>query len=230
MAAELIAKGILLGLGAAAPLGPVNVQIARRVLYGGFLPGFALGCGAVSVDVTYAVLSSLSFRWLAEHPAVVRTVSVAGVVLLGYLGVQCLRGEREAFHRDVLKAAPSGRTAPVPNGATRQAGGAAAALGAYVTGLLMTLFNPMTLGFWFVAVPGAGLGANGTEETGRQLPMICAGVFIGTLAWVVFFAGLLSLAGRLRRNWWLAAADLMAGAVLLFIAAVSLWSSVKLFL
>ena len=35
----LIAKGIALGLGAAVPIGPVNVQIARRTLRGGFGAG-----------------------------------------------------------------------------------------------------------------------------------------------------------------------------------------------
>src|SRR3954469_25980234 len=83
----LLARGLLLGLGAAVPIGPVNVEIARRALRGGFLAGFALGCGAVSVDVLYAVLSSLSFVRLLTHPAVSRSIGVLGVILLSYLAV-----------------------------------------------------------------------------------------------------------------------------------------------
>ena len=41
------ARGILLGWGVAVPLGPVNVEIARRTLRRGFRAGFFLGMGAV---------------------------------------------------------------------------------------------------------------------------------------------------------------------------------------
>src|SRR5439155_10800970 len=99
---------------------------------------------------------------------------------------------------------------------------------AYLTGVLMTLLNPMTLGFWFVAVPGALVPI--TKEPSRDLPMICAGVFVGTLAWVVLFAGLLALAtrdsGRRRprhRRAWLAAADALGGLTLLGFALLALW-------
>jgi hypothetical protein len=87
----------------------------------------------------------------------------------------------------------------------------------------------MTLAFWFVAVPGT-LGPI-TKEPRRDLPMICAGVFVGTLAWVVVFTGLLSLAtrrarsrgGATRRHAWLAFADLIGGFVLLGFALAALW-------
>ena len=41
-----LSRGILLGWGVAVPLGPVNVEIARRTLRGGFRAGFFLGMGA----------------------------------------------------------------------------------------------------------------------------------------------------------------------------------------
>jgi hypothetical protein len=61
--------------------------------------------------------------------------------------------------------------------------------------------------------------------------MICAGVFVGTLAWVVVFTGLLSLAtrrarsrgGATRRHAWLAWADAIGGFVLLGFALAALW-------
>jgi L-lysine exporter family protein LysE/ArgO len=207
--AGLIFQGIVLGLGAAVPIGPVNVQIARRTLRGGFWQGFALGCGAVTVDVTYAALSSFGLRLVAGRPAVLGAVTVGGILFLSYLGVLCLRGEREAWRAD-----PIAGGAPV---GTRR--------GAYLTGLVMTLLNPMTLGFWFVAVPG--LVGSITEEPARDLPMIGAGVFIGTVAWVVTFAGILALAGRYRRNAWLAAADAVGGVTLLGFAAAALWRSLR---
>ena len=88
-----VVEGVLIGLGAAAPIGPVNVEIARRTLRGGFAAGVALGAGAVSVDVGYAGLTSFSVgRWL-DRPAVAVPLAVGSVLILTYLGVTCLRGE-----------------------------------------------------------------------------------------------------------------------------------------
>jgi L-lysine exporter family protein LysE/ArgO len=207
----LLARGIGLGLGAAVPIGPVNVQIARRALRGGFWQGFALGCGAVTADVTYAALTSLGVRRLFEIRAIEWTVRIGGVALLAYLGMLCLRGEREAWRCDVLSGADVPR-----HGAHRSA---------YLTGLAMTLFNPMTLAFWFVAVPA--LVGSVAENLAQELPWVGAGVFIGTLAWVVCFSGALAAAGKFRRNWWLAAADAAGGATLLVFAAAALLSSIR---
>src|SRR5439155_16821387 len=168
---DLIAKGVALGLGAAVPIGPVNVQIARRALRGGFGAGFVLGCGAVTVDVTYAVLCSLGLGRAARLPGVEWSVRIAGTVLLTYLGVLCLRGERQAWRFD-----PIADNSIAPRGAARSA---------YLTGLMLTFFNPMTLGFWFVAVPA--LVGSVADDLAHDLPWVCAGLFIGTIAWVVFF-------------------------------------------
>src|SRR5438067_13866243 len=84
-------KAVILGLGAAAPIGPVNVEIARRTLRGGFRAGFALGCGAVTVDVTYAVLASFSLRPVLSRPWLLNVIGIAGAALLAYLGISCLR-------------------------------------------------------------------------------------------------------------------------------------------
>ena len=208
----LIVRGLGLGIGAAAPIGPVNVEIARRTLRGRAAAGFALGCGAVTVDVTYAVLSSLSLGRLLNRPAVVWPITIGGVLLLIYLGVLCLRGAVRDWNADPLTSAP-----PSPS-----------VHGAYLTGVLMTLLNPMTIAFWFVMVP-ATVGAI-TSQPGRDLPWICVGVFFSTLAWVMGFVSILSWAGRWRRNWWLAAADAVGGVLLLAFAAAGLWRLTRPFL
>jgi threonine/homoserine/homoserine lactone efflux protein len=188
----------------------VNVEIARRTLRGGFLAGFFLGMGAVSVDVMYAAVSSLSFARLLSAPGVSRAIGIAGVLLLLYLAVMSFRAARRDLAADRIREADaeseSSDSSTVPS---RSAGSA------YLTGVLMTLFNPMNVIFWFTVVPGqvtAGSGAAG-------LPVVGLGVFLGTMSWVVAFAGLLAWAGRYRRTWWLAAADAVGGAILFGFAA-----------
>jgi threonine/homoserine/homoserine lactone efflux protein len=216
-ATALFWRGVMLGMAAAVPIGPVNVQIARHALRRGFGAAFALGCGAVTVDVGYAVLTSVGAESLGRLPVFQHTLRVGGVVLLTYLGVMCLVGARRAWHADPIAGGSSEATRP---GAGR--------IGAYATGLLMTLFNPMTLAFWFLAVPATVGPVAGAAR--HDLAIVCSGVFAGTVSWVVFFAGVLALAGRYRRNWWLAAADAAGGAALLVFAAAALLSSVRAFL
>jgi L-lysine exporter family protein LysE/ArgO len=211
----VVAEGILLGLGAAVPIGPVNVQIARHALRSGFLSAFTLGCGAVTVDVFYAVLASVGVERLVRNDVVEWALRVAGVGLLTCLGAMCLRSEREAWRSDPI--GPDAAPAPRPHAGR-----------VYLSGLFMTLLNPMTLAFWFVAVPALA-GPVGAGE-GSSLALICSGVFAGTVTWVVVFAGVLTLAGRFRRNWWLAAADAAGGAALLVFAAAALLSSLRPFL
>jgi threonine/homoserine/homoserine lactone efflux protein len=237
----LLKLGIVLGLGAAAPIGPVNVEIARRTLRGGFVPGFALGCGAVSVDVLYAVLSSQGLQRVLDRPAVYWTLGVGGIAVLLYLSALCFRAAWRARRVDPLTVpttspepggaaggAPMSDPGREPNGGPAPAAPAGTARGAYGAGVLMTLLNPLTLAFWFVAVPGT-LGPI-TEEPRAHLPMICAGVFLGTLGWVVAFAGTLALAGRYRRAWWTAAADAAGGATLLAFALAALWRLARPFI
>ena len=195
------------------PIGPVNVEIARRTIRGGFWAGFALGCGAVTVDVSYAIASSLSLGQMLNRRAVVWPLTIGGIVFLLYLAFLALRGAVRDLKTDPLAHA---HAAP-PRGSV-----------AYVTGILMTLLNPMTLAFWFLVLPG-DIGII-TKDPARDLPMICIGVFIGTLGWVLSFAGALHAAGRWRRNWWLAAADAVGGLVLFAFALAGLWRAMRLLL
>ena len=205
----------MIGLGAAVPIGPVNVEIARRALRGGFRAGFALGCGAVSVDVFYVAFSSLSLGTLVTRPIVQWPLAIAGFLFLTYLGVQSLRSVRKHLDADPLAAAVA-----LPSGSTEAARDSELAWRTYRTGVLMTLLNPMTLAFWFVVLPAQGAIS---KDLHHDLPMICSGVFIGTIGWVIVFAGFLGWLGRWRRNWWLAAADGLGGGMLLILAVAGLW-------
>ncbi len=207
---SMILQGMLLGIGAAAPIGPVNVEIARRTLQGGFRSGFALGCGAVTVDVGYAILVSLSIRPAMSFPILIAIVGVLGAALMCYLGVSSLR------HAMANKFTETSTASTVSS--TRN----------YVTGLLLTSLNPMTLAFWFIAVP-ATVTRMAPAPTG-DLPLVCFGVFVAALSWVCLFAGMMSMAGAHSKFRWMKAADLIGGVLLLAFGAVTIWRVARAFL
>jgi L-lysine exporter family protein LysE/ArgO len=200
----LLVQGVLCGLGAAIPIGPVNVEIGRRSLRSGFFAGFFLGCGAVTVDVAYALLYSVGLASYIDGLGFYWPMTIAGIALLSWMGISSLRSAHRALHRELLDDAP-----------------AVSLHGGYVTGLLMTATNPLTLGFWFTTLPA--LAGTITVQPQRDMPIICIGVFVGAMSWVVLFAGLLSLVGRFRRPWWMAAADVMGGVMLLALAGAAIF-------
>jgi L-lysine exporter family protein LysE/ArgO len=204
----LLSKGVLLGLGAAVPIGPVNVDIARRTLRQGFTFGVAIGSGAVTVDVIYAIVASIGWAPLIGHAWVTYTLGSAGVLLLLYLSAMCFKGIVQAARSSDRFADTETDTREGPSIRTT-----------YATGLLMTFFNPMTLAFWFVVLPA--LAAKLTERPAHELPFLCAGVFIGAWGWCLAFAGALAALGRFRRELWTLAADAVGGIVLLGFGVVA---------
>ena len=219
---ELVVKGVLIGLGAAVPIGPVNVEMARRTLRGGFLAGAALGAGAVSVDVAYAAATSLSVGRFLDRPIVSVPLAVGSVLLLGWLGYSCLRAawtvgtepraetaDRPATAGAVLdyQAVPPPPTPLPPPGTPGRA---------YRTGLLMTLVNPMTLAFWFTVLPSVT-----GPIPAKQLLWVAFGVFVGTISWVVAFSGTLSVLGKFRRDLWMRVTDTVGGVTLIAFAAAA---------
>lgn len=205
-------KGVALGVGAAAPIGPVNVEIARRTLRFGRAAGFLLGCGAVTVDVAYAILTSaasVTLRRLHEARWLNAGLTLAAALFLGYLAYLCLKSAVTGHKStdDTL-----GQPVEPPRSKTSH----------YATGLLMTALNPMTLGFWFVAVPGAV--GDKSQGSGIGLPLVCAGVFLGAFSWVCGFTWLVGHLKTFGGQRWLRWIDLAGGVLLLAFALGAIWS------
>jgi L-lysine exporter family protein LysE/ArgO len=198
---SMILRGLFLGIGAAAPIGPVNVEIARRTLQNGFRAGFALGCGAVTVDVTYAILASLSLKPAMAYPSVMFALGIFGAAFLIYLGVSCLRQAARIQTIDIAAVPKSFRN--------------------YFTGVLMTAPNPMTLAFWFLLVPAAI--SDPSKDHSRDLPLVCIGVFLATITWVLAFSGAISLVGGLGKQRWIRVTNLAGGILLLTFAGMAIW-------
>lgn len=207
MASATFIQGLLLGFGAAIPIGPVNVEIARRTLRSGFSAGFFLGLGACTVDVICAVLSSMGFSLLAGQTWFHTPLQLIGGAFLAWLGILCWISAIRSVRRQTEV-----ETAPPPAVQT-----------SFITGLLMTATNPYTLIFWFTAVPNAA-GEVDTQTAGK-LPIICAGVFVATILWVIGFAGCLKWAGGWRRHLWMVGADAVGGLMLLAFALRAFWQA-----
>lgn len=176
MAATLfLAKGLLIGLAIAAPVGPIGVLCIRRTFAEGRLAGFVTGLGAATADGFYGAvagfgLTAISGFLLGYQDA----LRLAGGVFLCALGIKTFL------------------TRPSTASAGMQGKGLAQA---YAATVLLTLANPATILSFVAVFAGAGLGQAryGTIEA----LAIVTGVFAGSALWWLLLS---SFVERWRRK------------------------------
>jgi L-lysine exporter family protein LysE/ArgO len=167
-AMRLLGQGMFVGVALAAPIGPINVEIVRRCLRGGFRSGWLVGAGAVSADTLYAVLVVSGLTPLADRPALRLPLYLAGAAMLAYVGWSSLR------------AAFAGNEPVIVTPSRRRS---------YATGFLMAALNPMGIVYWLSI--GAALVATAVDQVGAAgSPLLVGGVFFGILCWVTLLCGL----------------------------------------
>ena len=91
---NIMINGMLIGIIASAPMGPVGVLTVRRTLNKGLWFGFATGVGAALSDLIYATITlwgmSMVLEWV-EKPSTLFYLKLGGSILLFFFGWYTLR-------------------------------------------------------------------------------------------------------------------------------------------
>ena len=124
---HLLFYGLMLGLGAAVPIGPINLEMMRRNLKYGTFHGISLGLGACSADVAYVMLLCTGALVLLTHPSILNSVGILGSLLLCWFGYKAffLSAKIDKVVAKKKSAAQS-----------------------IFEGFLLTFVNPYTILFW----------------------------------------------------------------------------------
>lgn len=91
---DFIFKGILIGIFASAPMGPVGVLCIQRTLNKGRWFGFVTGIGAALSDIIYALFTGLGMSFVMDIVSSEQNrflLQISGSVLLLFFGVYCYR-------------------------------------------------------------------------------------------------------------------------------------------
>ena len=166
-------RGLFVGFAIAAPVGPIGLLCIQRTLAQGRSVGLATGLGAATADAFYGLVAGLGLTAIANFLTGQRMwLGLIGGLFLAYLGVR------------TMFAAPTTQAATVQ----AQQG----LRGAFLSTLLLTLTNPMTI-FSFMAVfAGLGLATVGAGAA-NGVVMLVAGVFAGSTAWWLLLSGVTAL-------------------------------------
>lgn len=168
MTHSLFLQSLLIGFSIAAPVGPIGVLCIRRTLAQGRWVGLVSGLGAATADAIYGVVAAFGLTLLsATLEGQTVWFQLLGGLFLIYLGVRTA----------IAPAATQPATVQKGRGL----------LGAYLSTLLLTLTNPLTIASFAAVFAGLGL----VNETGdRWMGMILVlGVFLGSALWWVLLSG-----------------------------------------
>ncbi len=131
---DFVLKGILIGIMASAPMGPVGVLCIQRTLNKGRWYGFITGLGAAVSDIIYALLTGFGMSFVMNFVNNERNrflLQISGSVLLLIFGIYCYRSNpTRKLHRSTRRSKGS----LVHNG---------------ITAFLVTLSNPLII-FLFI--------------------------------------------------------------------------------
>lgn len=153
-------KGIAIGFIMAIPIGPIGIMCIRKTLTEGRLSGLIIGLGAATADLFYGCVAAFGITIISDMLNNQRFwIRIVGGALLLFLGVKTFLAQPKD---PKIKIKGSGR------------------LRSYLTVLVLTLTNPLTI-FAFIAVFAVfGLG-HGLVFFSAVI--LVAGVFIGSFLW-----------------------------------------------
>jgi putative LysE/RhtB family amino acid efflux pump len=202
MTVLLFAKGLLLGLAIAAPLGPIGTLCISRTLERGFWAGVAGGLGTALADATYALMAAAGFAAFATFLSTLSVpLGLVGGAFMLWLG---WRG---------LKPRPVAAAAVI---------GARDLLHMTTATFLLTMANPTTILTFAAIFAGFGLAAVGD---GMSAAIVVAGVFLGSLGWWFLLSGGVALAKTRLPDGFAAWTSRISGLVLIAFGLAALASA-----
>jgi threonine/homoserine/homoserine lactone efflux protein len=169
---HVLSAGFLMGLAAAAPMGPVNMLAIRRGVIGGWRHTLACGIGSVTGDLILFSLVLLGGHYIfsdLSDPTLQTVLAAFGVIVLLPLGIYFL----VRAVKDPLRAFASARKrwneTTVPEHLVAEVADATA----------LTILNPLTIIYW-VGVTSNWLpfahSVLGSSAIGWGIVMVTAGL------------------------------------------------------
>ncbi len=197
----VLLKGILIGIIASVPLGPIGVLCVQRTLSKGRISGFFSGLGAATADTVLALVAVLGLTFIInfveEQQFLIRT---AGIVFLIFLGFRIfyanpvVQMRKNRFKKNNL-------------------------IEDFLSVFVITITNPIAIFLFIAAFAGLGLLPEGSTPFASAL--LLSGILLGASLYWFFLSSIVNLFKekfRLKGLWWL---NKIAGAIIVFSGVVA---------
>lgn len=201
---SFLIRGLIFGLSIAAVVGPMSVLCMQRTVNRGLLYGLVSGMGIATADGIYGSIAGFGLTVIISLLFSLQLwIHLLGGLFLIYLGIRTML------------------TKPAERAAAAKAN-ASNLLGAYVSTLLLTLTNPLTILSFAVIFAGIGVGA--TQNSALSATLVVLGVFLGSALWWCFLTGSISLFRKRFTPTWLLWINRISGSVIAIFGVLALLS------
>lgn len=181
-----VLDGVLIGLLATIPLGPIGVLCIQRTLSKGRWSGFISGLGAAASDSIYAIIASFSLSYVVNFiEKQMLWLQIFGVVLLLFLGFKIFYTNPAVELR-------------------RQRNKTSGYLQDFASTFFLTISNPLYV-FLFIGFFAGFRIVEAKNHIVYQL-LVVGGVFLGAALWWFLLSSIVNLFRskiNLRRLWWI---------------------------
>ncbi|TAJ12692.1 LysE family translocator [Marinilabiliaceae bacterium JC017] len=196
-----ITDGILIGISASVPLGPIGVLCIQRTLNKGRWSGFISGLGAAFSDTIYAIIAGFSLSFIVSFiEEQILWIQIIGAIILIGLGLKIFYTNPAIQLRKQRKRNSN-------------------LLQDFVSTFLLTITNPLAI-FLFIAF-FASFGVVKSEVSLLRQLVLILGVFTGASFWWFVLSSLVNLFRKkinLRRLWWI---NKIAGAAIVSLVVIA---------
>ncbi len=151
-------EGFVLGIGAAVPIGAINILIMNTALKS-YPNAVAIGFGALSADILYLLLILLGLTTFLNSPTIATLLGIFGSMFLLYMAYLIFKSKDKKIDTQTTNTSKKG-------------------LGKnYLKGLVLTAINPYTIAFWLSV---AGYSASKDLDTTFTI----LGLFSAIIFWI----------------------------------------------
>jgi len=200
MTSNFLVKGFAIGFSIAAPVGPIGVLCIRRSLANGRWIGLATGLGAATADAAYGAIAGFGLTAVSGF-------LISQSFLLNFLGGSflCYLGFRTFISKPATASTGTEIVSLAP---------------AYISTVLLTLTNPMTIFSFLGVFTGLGLATAANYGTASLLVI---GVFSGSaLWWLILSTAVGGFRSRVS-DAWMRAVNRLSGCLILGFGIYSFW-------
>nr|WP_319398501.1 LysE family transporter [uncultured Carboxylicivirga sp.] len=201
MSLKHILDGIIIGISASIPLGPIGVLVIQRTLNKGRLSGFFSGLGAAFSDTIYAIIAGFSLSFIVGFiETQMLWIQIIGALVLIGLGLKIF------FDNPAVQL-------------RRQRKRSSSLFQDFVSTFMLTIANPLAV-FLFLAF-FAGFRVVDAQQQVFDRFLLILGVFMGASIWWFTLSTLINTLRskiNLRRLFWL---NKIAGSVIIVLVCVA---------
>lgn len=207
----MLLQKIILGITLAAPIGPVSIEMIKRGLNKGFFGAFVVRLGGAIGNTLCLIAAYFGASLLMTSNTKMGLCSIAGAIVLFYLGIKALLDKRAHLYQISTNQAE--------NPDYKLSSG-------LLTGFILSIANPIGIVFWLTifAVP-----SDLPEETAVWLGLLQNfAVIAGVLIWGGILSGFLEVGKRFVSPKWIKGITKVAGIMLLYFGLKYAYKGIEL--